>query len=39
VAVDTPHALRLRCTDGVVTASWNGEPLGWSALTALVAPS
>ena len=38
VAVDTPHALRLRCTDGVVTASWNGEPLGWSALTALVAP-
>ena len=38
-AVETPHVLGLRCADGAVTASWNGEPLGWSALAALHAPA
>lgn len=37
-AVETPHVLGLRCDDGVVTASWNGLPLGWPALAALHAP-
>jgi CubicO group peptidase (beta-lactamase class C family) len=39
VAVGTPHALALRCESGRVAATWNAEPLGWSALTALVAPT
>ncbi|WP_377642043.1 serine hydrolase domain-containing protein [Oryzobacter terrae] len=37
-AVETPHVLGLRCADGVVAASWNGEPLVWSALATLHAP-
>ncbi len=37
-AVETPHVLSLRCADGAVTASWNGEPLVWSALATLHAP-
>lgn len=37
-AIETPHVLRLRCADGRVEASWNGQPLGWPALAALRAP-
>jgi hypothetical protein len=37
-AVETPHVLTLSCTDGAVSASWNGQPLGWPALAALHAP-
>lgn len=37
-AVETPHVLGLRCADGVVTPSWNGQPLGRPALAALHAP-
>lgn len=37
-AVETPHVLGLHCAEGVVTPSWNGQPLGWPALAALHAP-
>ncbi len=37
-AVQSPHGLHLRCAGGVVTASWNGVPLGGSALQWLGAP-
>lgn len=38
VARETPHVLHLRAQDGVLTAAWNGRPLGWPALVALRAP-
>lgn len=37
-ALQTPHVLALRCSDGAVTASWNGLPLEWPALATLHAP-
>lgn len=37
-AVRTPHALHLRCADGVAQARWNGVPLHEPTLAAQVAP-
>ncbi|HMM95867.1 serine hydrolase [Phycicoccus sp.] len=37
-ATATPHVLHLRGEDGVLTARWNGRPLGWAALRGLRAP-
>ncbi len=39
VAVQTPHALLLRCADAMVTARWNGVPLHTPWLAGLVAPT
>lgn len=38
VATATPHVLHLRGEGGVLTARWNGRPLGWPALRGLRAP-
>jgi CubicO group peptidase (beta-lactamase class C family) len=38
VAVQTPHSLRLRCADGIVTAQWRGHPLHGPCLPSLHSP-
>ncbi|KRE63035.1 serine hydrolase [Nostocoides sp. Soil756] len=38
-AVETPHVLHLRCTDGVATGTWNGLPLNRPVLRRLRAPA